>query len=227
MTFDDETLMAFADGELEAAAAAEVEHAMRQDPAVARRVDDFRRVAAQVRRSQDAVLAEPVPLRLLAAARGGRRSRPRAIQAFGLAASLLVGVAVIWAVRDSSTPAIESSGRGLVAGAALDRALTDELSGEAGDGAVRVGLSFLDRDGRYCRTFQLEAVAGLACRVEARWQVELATSSTPGDDAAYRRAGSRIPDLVRSAVEERMDGEPLDAAAERAARDREWSVSAP
>lgn len=225
MKFDDETLMAYADGELDASVAAQVERAMQDDPDLARRVEDFRRVAAVVRSSQGAVLAEAVPLRLLAAAIGRPPGRARFAPMFAMAASLLLGVALTWVVlRQQPALTIQSSGQGLIAGGALDRALTEDLSSVAGEESVHVGLSFRDGAGEYCRTFQLDAVAGLACRADMRWHIVVTASDTFNKNT-YRMAG--VPLTIQRAIEERIVGAPLDATEERIARDHGWQTPAP
>ena len=64
MRFPDETLMAYADGELDLAARAEIDAAVANDPEVARAVERHRLMATQVRATYDGVLEEPVPERL-------------------------------------------------------------------------------------------------------------------------------------------------------------------
>ena len=86
MRFSEETLMAYADGELDLVTRAEIEAAMAQDPEVARAVERHRLMAAQVRTAYDGVLEEPVPERLASAGdecRDGRRSStsPRDVKA--------------------------------------------------------------------------------------------------------------------------------------------------
>jgi anti-sigma factor RsiW len=70
MTIPDETLMAYADGELDAAARAAVESAMREDPQIEQRVAAHRTLRRKVQAAYSAELSEGVPERLLAAARG-------------------------------------------------------------------------------------------------------------------------------------------------------------
>jgi hypothetical protein len=65
MSFPDETLMAYADGELDPALAARVEQAMRTDPAVAQAVERHRLLRKDVFGAFAGVLDEPVPERLL------------------------------------------------------------------------------------------------------------------------------------------------------------------
>src|ERR1700682_3594714 len=75
MTIPDETLMAYADGELDPAARAAVEAAMREDPQLEQRVAQHRALRQRVRAAYSAELSEGVPERLLTAARGGMSAR--------------------------------------------------------------------------------------------------------------------------------------------------------
>src|SRR3979490_948809 len=70
MTISDETLMAYADGELDAAARAAVESAMREDPQIEKRVAAHRTLRRKVQAAYTAALCEAIPERLLTAARG-------------------------------------------------------------------------------------------------------------------------------------------------------------
>jgi hypothetical protein len=110
----------------------------------------------------------------------------------------------------------------IVAQGALARALDGQLA--ADQGAIRIGISFKTADGRYCRTFQSapDRLAGLACRGDGRWIVRTVTASAPTAEAAYRTAGDETPPEVLAAVDQALAGEPLDAKAERAARDHGW-----
>jgi anti-sigma factor RsiW len=66
----DEALIAYLDGELDAAASTEVAAAIARDPAFAREAQMLAETSAALRAAFDDVLHEPVPERLLAAARG-------------------------------------------------------------------------------------------------------------------------------------------------------------
>jgi anti-sigma factor RsiW len=96
---DDETLMAWCDGELDAQAAARVAARVGREPQLAARARAFRRSAELARGALAPVLAEPVPQRLLDAARGRAKSaeivafRPRAPRktlGWALAASVAI-----------------------------------------------------------------------------------------------------------------------------------------
>lgn len=68
----DETLMAYADGQLDAAEREEVEAAMASDPDVARRVEQHRALRRKISAAFDPVLLETVPDRLVAVTRAGK-----------------------------------------------------------------------------------------------------------------------------------------------------------
>jgi hypothetical protein len=146
-----------------------------------------------------------------------------------LAASLMVGLVagyLAWSPRESGL--IMAAGGQLTARSSLERALTSRIAGQqATVDSVHVGLSFKSKSGAYCRTFalqQTESLSGLACRHGDRWRIEALarTSVAPGLSAAYRPAGSELPDAVRVVVEAQMAGEPLDAQGEALAQQHDW-----
>lgn len=243
MHIDDETLMAYADGELDAATRAAVESAMHDDPQLARRVARQRAVRARVQAAFAPALAEPVPERLLASARGtgpradsviALRRTPRARWSWpqwsALAASLVLGALLGPRLLSPSGPEapVDTRGGGLRAGGALAHALSDQLASAQPPGAqVQIGVSFRARSGAYCRTFVLretQPLAGVACRERSSWQVvTLTQSEAERPNASYVPASSVLPPAVARTLDELISGEPLDAAAEAAARARGWS----
>jgi anti-sigma factor RsiW len=108
MSISDETLMAYADGELDEPARAGIERAMRSDPALAARVAQHQALRSDVFAAFAPIADEPVPPSLLAAAMPGKVSdlgAARAARSEGrrrwawpewgaIAASLSVGVLV-------------------------------------------------------------------------------------------------------------------------------------
>jgi hypothetical protein len=108
MSITDETLMAYADGELDEAARADIERAMRSDPALVARVAQHQALRSDVFAAFAPIADEPVPPSLLAAALPGKVSdlgAARAARSEGrrrwawpewgaIAASLSVGVLV-------------------------------------------------------------------------------------------------------------------------------------
>ena len=241
MTFDDETLMAYVDGELDAPARAAVEAAMTADPALAQRVARQQALRARLRQAFDPVLAEPVPERLVATARGAatpgvsakvtelRRARRHWSwpQLAAMAASLLIGVLLGPWLLHSPTPLVARNGALLASGTLAD-ALTGQLArSQPASAPVQIGVSFRSRSGNYCRTFLLRdtsELAGLACLEHGDWKLEALAATEPGvAGSGYRPAGSALPPAIAASVDALMSGEPLDAAGESAARERGWS----
>jgi hypothetical protein len=86
---------------------------------------------------------------------------------------------------------------------------------------TRIGLTFMDTQGRPCRTFESRALAGLACRGDGRWQVVMAAAAETTAQPIYRQAGSSP---VMAAAQRMMASEPFDAEAERAAVRGGWKI---
>lgn len=249
MNFSDETLMAYADGELDPAQRATIERVMREDPAVAAAVERHRALRQDVNAAFAGILDEPVPPRLapdtatrvvqLDAARAARSARlehaaggvQQPIQRRrwawpewgALAATLALGVLLGRGGPDGGgTPAMVGQDGALVAQGELAQALDQQLGGQPG-GAARISVSFAAEDGSYCRGFVYGPSAGLACRDNGRWRIPVLTESTPSDGGAYRQASSALPLAVLEAIDARIAGAPLDAAGEQAARSQGWS----
>jgi anti-sigma factor RsiW len=230
MTYSDDTLMAYADGELDPAERAAIEQAMRTDPAIAAAVARHRALRADVAAAFAGILDEPVPARLrppapapvvsLDAAREKRRrwSWP---EWGALAATLVVGV-LAGRMVPGSGPAIAGNGNQVVAQGELASALDRQVGGGKADSAVKVGVSFAARDGHYCRGFVMGTSAGLACRAGGQWRIPVLAEAAPEAAGGYRQAGSALPAAVLDAIDERIAGKPLDAAGEEAARARGW-----
>lgn len=235
----DEELMAYADGELDAAAAARVEAAIAVDPALAAIVAHHRALRADLRTAFAGELDAPVPERLSALLRDpaagvvsldavrARRTPPPRVRLpawAAVAAALALGLA-IGRFAPAPAPDLGSEGGTLFAGGALAETLETGLASAPADGPVQLGLTFRGADGRWCRSFGLvrdEAVAGLACRDGAgRWQVP-ALAEAHASTGELRQAALALPPAVLAELEARLAGEALDADAERAARDAGW-----
>jgi len=262
VSIPEERLMAYADGEVDAAERAAIEAAMKADPALARRVEQHRALRARLGGAFNAVLDEPVPDRLLSAVRNAptttdgdasvtdlgraraaradaaadsarKRSKWTGAQWAAIAASLVVGAIIgHFALQSSELGPIAQRDGHLVAQASLEQALSTQLASEQSDsGPVHIGVSFKNKGGEYCRTFVVQqgasaisALSGLACRQGGAWDVRtLARASvSAGSEGGYRPAGSELPPSVRAALEDQIDGEPLDATSEAQARTNGW-----
>ncbi|MES2444599.1 MAG: anti-sigma factor [Pseudomonadota bacterium] len=219
---DEELAMAYADGELDAIAAKRFERRMAAAPELAAAVEAHRALRARLERGFAPIAEAPVPERLtglLDAKVVALRPAPR-ISGFwraatAMAACLVAGVAI----GQFAQPAPGVSGDSLVASGALAQALDRELAGA--EGPTRVSVSFRDAQGHYCRVFQAPAVDGIACRENGGWALRRTQAGAAGANGDYRQAAAANPELF-AAAQDMMAGDPLDPAAERAARDRGW-----
>ena len=262
MNWTDDTLMAYADGELADPPRGAVERALAADAALRARVEAMQAQRARLSAAFAPVLEEPMPQHLLdllqpagaataaapavasldahraarqqanAAATEQARERaaatPRTAAASwarwgGMAAALLLGV-MLGTQLDRGGPGIGLRDGKLVAGGPIGEALSAQLAGAPAAGApVSVQLSFVDKTGRYCRTFSTATLAGLACRDGAQWGVQtLAAADSAAQPTGMRQAASALPRAVLDAVDAQIAGPTLDAAGERAARDAGW-----
>jgi hypothetical protein len=240
----DERLMAYADGELDPPEREAVERALQEHPALAERVRDMTQLRQRLQHGLAAELDEPVPAalqqlvgavpvapvvdlesvraqRALAPTARAGRIAPAWWQLGGMAASLLLGVWLgrTWLGADAGP--FEQRAGALVAHGPVAQALSSQPAGEGG-GGVAVQVSFVDRGGAYCRTFTFERAAGLACREGDAWVLQHWARAEPAAPGTMRQAATALPPTLLQAVDARIAGEALDAAAERAARERGW-----
>jgi hypothetical protein len=246
MRFSDETLMAFADGELDEPTRSAVERAMRTDPALAAKVRQHMAMRSEVFRAFARTLEEPVPPRLhqvvnsakvvqLDSVRAARKEVVETPRRWSwpewgaIAATLAIGVLAgslgLKGVQDETQLASMVGGNGLpTAHGKLDEALTAQLASAApAGGNVRIGVSFIGRDGQYCRSFQMASMAGLACRSGKEWKIPVMAEGAAAGGGDYRQAASAIPPAVLEAIDARAVGPSLDAAGEQAAARRGWT----
>ncbi len=249
MEWSDEMLMAYADGELDADTAARLRTVLSARPDLAHKVEAYRQVQAQVATTYAPILNEPVPDRLaallaeppvrtaevvdLATRRASAKAAPVAARPLhqrfapwmAMAAAVVVGVLLSTGDRPQfdGYAMIALQDGAPVAGGPLRTALETQLASSDQSGDVRVGVTFASADG-YCRSFSAQGeapVAGLACRTGEIWQIALLERGTAHDKAELRTASGLSPALA-AAIEARASGDMLNAAAERAARDRGW-----
>jgi hypothetical protein len=222
----EERLIAYVDGELDAADRAAFEAEMAADPQLAANADLHRRLAGRLAAAYAPILDEPVPAHLAVMvssanhnADGRARLGPPAWAA--MAACLVVGV-LAGRLAWPQPGLLVSRGGALIARGELAEALSRQLAAEPG--AVKVGVSFQTADGRYCRTFTSprDRLAGLACRKDGAWVTEVATAFRAGATPDYRTAGVDTPPAVLTTMDRLIAGPPLDAEQERAARERGW-----
>ena len=226
---DEEEFFAWLDGELDGAAAARVEARVAADPGLAAEARAHRALGEQLRGAFDPLMAAPVPDRIgaapidFSAARQRREARPisRATQWMAMAATLAIGIVTGTILAPESSGPVTRENGALVASAELEDALYTRLaSAPVGDG-VRIGLTFRDAAGDLCRSFEDQATSGLACRAGGDWRIRGMFHQAREGGGNYRMAVGGDPRLA-ALIEETIAGEPLDASAERAAKERGW-----
>src|SRR3546814_1592556 len=92
--------------------------------------------------------------------------------ALPISASLVLGLTIGLRPWMPAAGVVDANGA-LVASGTLAEALDTQLaSNQPADAAVRIGLSFRDGTGRYCRSFEGDGLAGIGCREGSRWTLE-------------------------------------------------------
>ena len=245
MTIDDDTLIAYVDGELEPQQRTAIEQALAQDAALTGRVAALRALNTRLSAAMAGELTEPVSERLLNAVRtapagaarivdvGARRitrSTVRWPRWGAIAASVALGaLAGMVGLRMSNDSVLELAHGRLAARGDLAQALERQPSGIVTAGArVQVNLSFKDSNGHYCRVFGMrgsDAFGGLACRDGSGWAVDTLAplSATTVHGSELRAAASEIPQRILQSLDARIAGEALDRNSEQAALANGWN----
>lgn len=244
MGMTDEMLMAYADGQLSAAEAAEVERAIAADESLAEKVAIFADSRSAVRRAYAVPPQVPTALaaRVQAMAEADaaqRRDNSTASNVVDLAArrrqvpfwqlpvaasiALVIGAGSAWLLRPGGVGSDGLQVAGLNDPAIIS-ALGTVLAGEripVGGGAEFAAIAtFRDGDGLLCREFEHDRTGGatvvaVACRVDANWDVRFAITSAASDAGGYAPASSlETLDAYLSAT---GAGAPLSAEGEAAA----------
>jgi hypothetical protein len=255
MTFSTPTLMAYAEGELDAATRADIEAEIPHDPELAEAVAAqlARRAALQatLRDTLDGAQGQDAPAKssafdsneivqnsMVDRAPMGAENVAQSVsgrwpwaywsgaQWWGIAVVLLLGVFIGRLIPTrNDDPFIEDQGRVLARGP-LDSALTEQSGGSIDrETGIQIGVSYLAKNGDFCRTFTLKAeqvLAGLACRRDAQWIIDALTRTKADASSAYRMAGASVPALILGLVEDTIAGDPLDAEQEIEARELGW-----
>ena len=229
----DEMLMAYVDGELGPEERGMVERALAGSPTLREEVERQRMLRSSLGAFYAPVVEEEVPERLramlapepkgaeivdFAAARERRRPVFALPHFAAMAASLAVGVIATQLALAPAGPVGVEDGA-LLAQGALAEALETQLASAGAAGDTRIGLTFANREGRICRTFESPAVSGIGCRGDAGWVLPMTAAGAGAAATEYRQASSP---LVMEQAAAMMAGDPLDAAAEAAAKEKGW-----
>jgi len=239
MTFNEEQIIAYVDGECDAVTARRIEKAMATDSALADRIAREQELKHRLSAHYDPVANEPVPDRLTALltasmdnnvdnsfsgriAEKDRNSKGRPAFGFAqwgaMAATLALGIVVgQFGPGQDGGPVAEQNGS-LIASGALETTLEKQLaSAESANGDYRIGLTFRSRADQICRSFDGEALAGIACKSQGQWRLE---DMVPGTGTSgYRQASSSEINARAAAM---MAGAPVDAEGERELMENGW-----
>ncbi|KJS08810.1 MAG: hypothetical protein VR73_04315 [Gammaproteobacteria bacterium BRH_c0] len=235
MTYSDQQLSAFLDSELDEHEMAALREALAMDEALADRLAELALVDTVVASAYATIDHRPVPeavTTLLSPATGAdnvvalpvwqrlRRSlQPQYAIAASLALLAVFGIARL--IPDASQTDWQN------VAAVLETAPSGISHPLDADTAIKPRLTYKNRDGDYCRQFQLARSNGteesIACRKDDQWQ-RVTTVYLPAvnDDAEYSAAsgGSGLDAILDQSI---ADG-PFDAQTEESLISSDWSA---
>jgi hypothetical protein len=238
----EEMIMALADGELGGAEADAVREAIAADSTLRDQFDRYQDSRQLLSSGFEGLLERPVPegmrsLVLEQAAPGGavvslEAARARRGRLFGFdvlsqaaAAAVLLGAAALGGYQIGQN---EPAKDGLVlagilpAGSPISAALSAAPAGtsvEVGGAEFLAVATYQVAEGQVCREFELNrdgsGAVGLACRVDAGWQVEVAALNVAaGSKGQFLPASADAFELVGAALDAKGDYEAVDAESE-------------
>lgn len=239
MTFDEETIVAYADGECDAMTAKRIEKAMASDRILSDRIARQQALRNRLAAHYDPVVEDPVPDRLTTlltasmesnvdtsfANRKADHDRKKVIRrGFGIAqwsamaATLALGIVVGQFGLGLNGSPIAQHNDTLIASGALETALETQLASAQSDGnSYRIGLTFRSKADQICRSFDGKTVSGIACKANDHWRLE---NTIPGKATSEYRQASSSEINARAAV--MMDDTPVDADTERKLMENGW-----
>lgn len=216
---------------------------LRADASVPRSIETAaNRLAEAFERKGSASHATASPRLLPPAQPKARPSRPPRWRKFTLAAAVVLSVAVpasYLAWRAGAKSAIEGPATALLQidpGTSLYRALQSTPSGQlvnesGNDAAARAVLTFLAKDGRFCREFEVladaESTAGIACRDQEGWRAEVMLSSQVAapDLTHYTPASASDEPALAEVADRLMQGDALSIEEEARILASGWKAS--
>lgn len=244
-TQDIEQLMAYADGELDAQTANQVERQLQYDPEGQAIVERFRQTRSQLAPGLDALLDEPVPQRLIDAIRRHPGPAATAAAPAPVPAEARRAANDLWYWPSLATAASVALVVGLLGGQwlsgstatsadAVAQALQTVPSGQVvrvGETQVMPMASFRSDEGLVCREFEQtaggRAVHGIACRDGQQWVTRLLLDHGPAQfikapPPAFATASGEA-DAMGAMVESLRLGQAFTPEQEVQALQRGWA----
>jgi negative regulator of sigma E activity len=245
-THDIEQLMAYADGELDAQTAKQVELELQDDPEGRSIVERFRQTRSQLAPGLDSLLDEPVPQRLIDAIRQHPGPPVTAAQPAPILPPARTASNDRWYWPSLATAASVALVVGLVGGQwlgsgassgtdVLAQALQTVPSGQVfrtGTTQVMPLASFRSADGFVCREFEQaasgRAAHGIACLDGSQWVTRLLLDHGPADalgaaPPVYATASGEA-DAMSAMVEALKLGQAFTPQEEEQALRADWSA---
>ena len=245
---DDEALSALLDGALAREEAAALRRRLSAEPALARRLDELRRVDEAVRSAHASVVEDSMPRHIVDLVRGDARVvalQPRAwsgarrfawpfAAAAGLAAGFLIAFLALRGAAPPGPPGLLADRGAVEERSALYDALETLPSGETSDlgnaWSATPRLTFRSTEGLACRRVDLAGAGGsvdaVVCRKDGVWRAELigyAPARKGAGDGRYHPATEEARSRVDDAINSMMHGAPLGRDDERAWIRHGWS----
>lgn len=229
---DDQTLMAFADGELDVNDAAEVREALEHDATLQARLEKLHDMDGLLR----AAIApgSDVPNRFAQLLRPTASVLPFRRAWVPVGAALAAGLAV-WMggiTLTGQTAWLHQTDHGIAIAGPVAEAASNAPSGtllKDGNLVVRPVVSFTATDSRPCRDLNLRdgnrSVRVIACHDGGGWMVEaMANVPVSQDGETYRPAGAAKSPVIDAALTQLGAAEPMSESEETAAISRNWST---
>ena len=226
--FDDEELMAFADGALDEPRFSEVAAAIEADPALAERLELIVAGGKAAKAVFGPLVDQPVPAALTARVEAAiaehkgkvvpfRRWVPASFVPMAAAAAIAaiaVGPVAYFAGGSRDAPLV-------AIGAPLAPAITSQLASlpsgaeaRLGDAVIRPIATFTDAESTLCREFELDGAlttVAVACRSGTEWRVAIAIDAPPATDGYAPASSLAALDAFLGSIDA---GPPLPPAAE-------------
>jgi len=242
---DDEALSALLDGALSADEEATLRSRLSAEPALARRLEELRRVDEVVRGAYATIADQPTPRPIVDLVRGEARIIPwsgarRLATPFAAVTGLAAGLVIAFlALRGGAPPGPPGllADRGVVeVRSPLHDVLETLPSGETRDlghaWSASPRLTFRSTEGLPCRRVELAGAHGsidaVVCRKDGAWRAELigyASEQKVASDGLYHPATGGAPSRVDDAINSMIRGAPLGRDDERDWIRRGWNES--
>lgn len=245
ITEEDAALSLLLDDALPAADAERWRRRIAAEPALARRLEELRGVDEALRGVYGGIADEPLPARLTAllkppasVASFPPKAQPRPFRvspAMAAGLALAAGFALAFLVLPRDVPAgpldFMETGGGVNPDSGMYAVLQElpTLGSRVLDSgwAATPRLTFLNGSGDPCRRVDLsregDGLQTLACRIDGAWRLEvIGVASAGGSTDGFQPAGGGPASAVDAAIDEMIDGSPLDRQAEARWLDGGW-----